>query len=95
MEKRLFLIDEEVGLYLLMSTYVYLDLIGITLNLEDFKFYAEDESRLAKAFSKSETICKILMRILASLSITGFREIAVLLLKFLNFCYSKKILPIN
>ena len=83
LEKRLFL-DEEMGLKMLISIYIFLDFLGVRLDLNTFELSMCDGNRFRSAIVIHTHNHLRLMRILACLSIVGFRSIAIKLIAFLD-----------
>lgn len=83
LEKRFFL-DEEMGLKMLVSTYIFFDFLGIRLDLNTFELSMYNEGLFRSAIVLNIHNHLRLMRILACLSIVGFRGIALKLIAFLD-----------
>jgi hypothetical protein len=83
LEKRFFL-DEEIGLKMLVSIYIFFDFLGIRLDLNTFELSMCDEGRFRSAIVIHTHNHLRLMRILACLSIVGFRDITLKLVAFLD-----------
>lgn len=83
LEKRLFF-DEEIGLKMLVSIYIFFDFLGIRLDLNTFELSMINEGRFHSAIVTHTHNHLRLMRILACLSIIGFRQTALKLIDFLD-----------
>jgi hypothetical protein len=84
LEKRLFLDDNEVGLRLLTSLYIFLDFLGVRLDLASLQLTVCSQQRMKAAVLVHTHNHLRLMRLLACLSVTGFRQQALAIISLLD-----------
>jgi hypothetical protein len=89
-EAYLFLRENDIGITLLRSIYIFFDFMGIRLNLQTLKLTICCRKRLEDVILVNFHNHLRIMRILACLSVTGFRRLALNLVDFLDVHTSSK-----
>jgi hypothetical protein len=84
LEKRLFIDDITIGFLMLKSIYQFFDFMGIRLNLKDLSLKIINRMRLRAVILVNFHNHLRIMRILACLSVIGFRKLAINLIEFLD-----------
>jgi hypothetical protein len=88
-ESELFLQDEGAQTSLLYSIFLFTDFMGLQMDLDTFSFKIISINRLTDVILVNYHNHLRIMRILACLSVTGFRRIAQSLINFLDKYTSK------
>lgn len=83
-ESELFIRDDHAKLSLLYSIFMFFDFMGIQLTNDFSSIYIIDSSRLKDVILVNFHNHLRIMRILACLSVTGFRSIALMLIQFID-----------
>jgi hypothetical protein len=83
-ESQLFLDDSQLGLRMLFSIYLFLDFMGIRLHLPSLELTVCSHERLREAILINHHNHLRIMRLLACLSVTGFRTIALAVIRLLD-----------
>jgi len=83
-EAKLFLLDKSIGLHMLKSIFIFMDFMGIYLDLATLELILINEYRFKQVILVNYHNHLRIMRILACLSVTGFRKIALNLIQFLD-----------
>ena len=83
-ESKLFWRSFSIGLKMLQSAVVFLDFLGIQLRLSSLELNLVNKKRLMQALVINTHNHLRIMRILACLSVVGFRSIALKLIEFLE-----------
>jgi hypothetical protein len=84
LEKRLFINGPIIGFRMLKSIYTFFDFMGIRINLKDLSLKVISYPRLKAVILINFHNHLRIMRVLACLSVIGFRKIALNLIKLLD-----------
>ena len=87
-ESEIFLKSEAIGLKMVKSIFIFLDFMGVRLSLEDGTLTIVSLKRLNDVIVKHCHNHLRLMRIMACLSVTGFRKIALNIITLLDYITS-------
>lgn len=83
-ESQLFMRDLEIGVRMLKSIYIFLDFMGLRFNPRTLDIVVCSEKRFADVIMVNYHNHLRIMRILACLSVTGFRKVALRLIEILD-----------